>query len=160
MNKIALKFIPAIIIGVIVLLSFANITEAERRYKYGAKTPPPVEEMNINGFFNPDHKYLLDGSNLLTIYNSDYVRLEGTTYAKQYVDTIGVTFYLQKWNGSSWDYEGAGTTYSGSNKDVFDKTVLRNAEPGYYYRLETKHWISHDGVYEYGERVGDYILMK
>ncbi|MDC3425095.1 hypothetical protein NC797_11315 [Aquibacillus sp. 3ASR75-11] len=160
MKQLAFRIIPAIIVGVIVLLSFSNTTEAERRYKYGAKTPPPVEEMNIDGFFNSNHQYLLDGTNLLTIYNSDYVRIEGTTYAKQYVDTIGVTFYLQKWNGVSWEYTGAGTTYSGSKRDVFDKTVLRSAEAGYYYRLKTRHWISHNGVYEQGERVSDYILMK
>ncbi|WP_163537355.1 hypothetical protein [Gracilibacillus sp. YIM 98692] len=160
MKKISLRIVPAILIGVIVLLSFSTTTDAAKRYKYGAKTPPPVEEMNTEGFFNSNHKYLLDGTNLLSQYDSSYVRLEGTTYAKQIVDSIGITFYLQKWNGSSWEYVGSGSTYSDSNRDVFDKTVLRYAEKGYYYRLKTKHWISHDGVYEQGEVVSDYILMK
>lgn len=52
------------------------------------------------------------------------------------------------------------TTYSGSSKDVYDKTVLRYAEEGYYYRLKTRHWISNNGVFEQGETKSDYLLMK
>jgi hypothetical protein len=159
MKKVIYRTVPVILLGLIVLLSFSSTTDAAKRYKYGAKTPPP-EEMSIEGMFNPDHKYLLDGTNLISRHDTGIVRLEGTTYAKQVVETIGVTFYLQKWNGSSWVNEGTGSTYSASNQDVYDKTIYRSAEAGYYYRVKTIHWVSHNGTYEQGERISDYILMK
>lgn len=154
------RIIPMILLALIVVFSFATTSDAVKRYKYGAKTPPPQEEVNSTGMFNSNHKYLLDGTNLISRYDTGIVRLEGTTYAKQIVDSIGVTFYLQKWNGSSWEDVGTGTTYNTSNQDIYDKTIYRNAEVGYYYRARTIHWISHNGVYEQGEVVGDYILMK
>jgi hypothetical protein len=160
MKKVTYRTVPMILLGLIVLFSFSSTTDAEKRYKYGAKTPPPQEEVNSLGMFDSNHKYLLDGTNMISRYDTDIVQLEGTTYAKQIVDSIGVTFYLQKWNGSSWEDVGTGSTYNGSNQDVYDKTIHRSAEAGYYYRVKTIHWVSHDGTYEQGERVSDYILMK
>jgi hypothetical protein len=152
--------VPMIVLALIVLFSFSTTTDAARSYKYGAKTPPPPEQVQIEGMFDANHKYLLDGTNMISKYDSSTVRLEGTTYAKQVVESIGITFYLQKWNGSSWEDVGSGSTYSASNNDIFDKTIYRSAESGYYYRARTIHWVSHNGVYEQGERISDYILLK
>lgn len=149
------RTVPILLFTLIVLFSFSTATDAAK-----AKTSPPPEEMTLQGFFNPGHTYLLDGTNLISRYDSGIIRLEGTTYAKQVVNSIGMTFYLQKWNGNSWDNVGTGTTYNALNQDIYDKSIFRSAEAGYYYRARTVHWVSHNGTYEQGERVSDYILMK
>lgn len=159
MKQKSYRVLSMIGLALMILFSFSIMTEAAKSIEYGAKTPPP-EEISILGMFDPNHKYLLDGTNLISKYDSDTIRLEGTTYAKEVVESIGMTLYLQKWNGSSWENVGSGSTYYVSNRDVYDKTIYRSAESGYYYRVKTIHWISNDDTYEQGERVSDYILMK
>ncbi|SER25023.1 hypothetical protein SAMN04487944_10267 [Gracilibacillus ureilyticus] len=160
MKKIFFRVIPAVILGFMVLVSLPNVSHAEHTSEVGAKTPPPPEDIDIKGIFDPDHDYLLDGTNLLTIHDKDSLRLEGTTYAEQQVDTIGITFFLQKWDGKSWKYVGSGNEDSDSNKKLFDNSILRSAEKGYYYRVKTSHWLYHNGVYEQGETFSGNLLMK
>lgn len=160
MKRKIFRTVPMIVLALMVLFTFSTTTEAAKRYKHGAKTPPPPAQVQIEGIFDPNHKYLLDGSNLISKYDSNTINLGGTTFATQIVETIGVNIHLQKWNGSSWENVGLGSNYSASNQDRFEKTILRSAESGYYYRVRTIHWVSENGIYEQGERVSDYILLK
>ncbi|MGG6314123.1 DUF6147 family protein [Paenibacillus macerans] len=125
----------------------------------GAKTPPPVMQFSIMGFFNPEHEYLLDGFNKLSQKSSGVVTITGTTMAYENVDSIGLTLYLQKWDGTAWRNVDSGLTYSTTNDDVYTNGTTYTVPTGYYYRLRTVHWVNNDGGYEQGERVSDYILI-
>src|SRR5690554_3085517 len=104
--------------------------EATPIYKNGAKTAPPPTEFQIMGLFDPNHLYLQDGTNQISQTAPDEVKLLATTYAKQVVDSIGITFYLQKWSGSSWSTVGSGTNLSSSNRDSYSNNVFRSVDAG------------------------------
>jgi hypothetical protein len=123
-----------------------------------AKTSPPPIEYNILGFFDPNDLYLLDGS-VSIAKNAGKAKISATTYATQVVTSIGFTIYLEKWTGTEWVVDGTGITLSGTNKDAYDNFVTKNIETGYYYRAHCVHWVSHDGVYEQGDRYTNSILM-
>lgn len=90
------NYLHIIIVTVMFFFSLAT-TAAANEIQTGAKTPPPPIEFHPNGFFDPDHKYLMDGTNYFSEKDSDTAHIEATTYAKQEVDYIGVTFYIMEW---------------------------------------------------------------
>jgi hypothetical protein len=115
---------------------------------------PPAEPQSV---FNPNHLYLDNGTNSISATTGS-VTVSGSTSATQVVDTIGVTFYVQKWNGSSWETFGTGTTTSGTQLAYYTNQVVKTVTAGYYYRARTIHWITKNGVYEEGERFSNTVL--
>lgn len=146
-----------LIVSVFMLFS----TTALAAEKPAAKTsPPPLEQVQPYSFFDPKHIYLQDGAVSISKGSKQgNIRITATTYAKKEVESIGVTFYLQKWNGKSWVDVGPGLTSSAKKQDDFDGAATMEVESGYYYRAHTVHWISSNGVYEQGDRYSDSILM-
>ncbi len=67
-----------------------------------AKTPPPPEEMETMGAFNPNHLYLDNGYGGIEHLGNGAVQISGHTRAKQFVDVVGVKLILQRWTGTAW----------------------------------------------------------
>ncbi len=156
-----IKRMMSVAILVSLMLSVLSTTAgATPNYKNGAKTPPPPQEFHIYGLFNSNHLYLQDGTNQISQPAAGQVKLLATTYAKQVVDYVGITFYLQKWDGSSWADVGSGTGLSGTNRDSYSNNVFRSVTAGYYYRVRTTHWITESATYEQGERISGSLLVN
>ncbi|XID92788.1 hypothetical protein ACF3MZ_30795 [Paenibacillaceae bacterium WGS1546] len=115
--------------------------------------PPPT----LFGIFNPNHQYLQNGTSVATVSEGS-ISATGSTTAKVRVDSVGITFYLQRWTGTDWVTVGSGQTTSGSNTNVHSSNFSRSTVAGYYYRIKTVHWVNHDGVYEDGEKYTGSLL--
>ncbi|WP_166245444.1 hypothetical protein [Paenibacillus turpanensis] len=125
-----------------------------------ARTLPPETEFTIEGFFDPGHEYLDQGSVSIKDNGNQSLTVGVVTEATTDVSTIGAVIYLERWTGSKWVSAGSGTTISGSEKWYFSGESVVQVESGYYYRARVVHFIKHSGVYEQGESVSDYILVK
>jgi hypothetical protein len=123
------------------------------------KTSPPPGEMYIEGFFDPSFNYLDQGDSNILDKGNQTAEVSVSTTAKQTVASIGATIYLEKWTGTVWIQVGS-QTISASNKMLFNGYSIFNTISGYYYRARTVHWVSHNGVYEQGERITNTILTK
>ena len=115
---------------------------------------PPIELFSV---FNPNHLHLENGVNSITA-TTGKVTVSATTVANKTVDSIGIIFYVQKWNGSSWENVGAGSTVGTNHDSVYHNTFGKTVEAGYYYRARTIHWVIHNGKYEEGEVITGSIL--
>ena len=147
------------------ILSFALIVPPEALHaaksnNTEAKTPPPPSEFYIEGFFDPSFKYLDQGESNTLDKGNQTAEITVTTVAKQTVASIGATIYLEKWTGSAWVQVGTPAQLSSSNKMQFNGYAVYGIVSGYYYRARTVHWVSHNGVYEQGERVTNTSLAK
>jgi len=112
------------------------------------------------GILNPNHNYLDDGASSLEQLSSETkARITATTYASQTVDSIGITFILQRWTGSTWVDATAAVERSTTNRDSYTSSVTWNVTEGYYYRAKTIHWIQQGTTYEQGERISYHILI-
>jgi len=126
-----------------------------------AKTPPPPLEMSIEGYFDPSYKYLDQGDSTIIDKGNRTAQINVTTIAKQTVASIGATIYLEKWTGTAWiTVSTTPASISENNTSYFDGYAIMSTASGYYYRARTLHWVSHNGVYEQGERVTNAILAK
>jgi hypothetical protein len=159
MNIKRILSVVSFALTMMIVLSITTVS-ASPMYTQGAKTPPPTQEFQIQGTFNPNHIYLQDGTNQISKSTINQVKLTATTYAYQVVNSIGITFYLQKWSGSSWADVGPGTSLSATNKSSYTNNVYGNVESGYYYRARTVHWVSNGSTYEQGELLSGSMLMN
>ncbi|MBO9599411.1 MAG: hypothetical protein J7559_16510 [Cohnella sp.] len=119
---------------------------------------PPGDVMPFS-IFNPNHLYLDSGSCSITAKTGSVVSAANTS-ANQSVDSIGVTIYVQKWNGTSWENFGAGNTLGGNDTAYYSNAVSKTVTPGYYYRTRSIHWVIENGVYEQGENVSGSVLVS
>lgn len=118
---------------------------------------PPTAPAAPLSAFNPNHLYLDNGTSSISA-SSGSVTISASTSATQIVDSIGITFYVQKWNGSTWEAVGSGTTTSGNQLITYSNSVIKSVTKGYYYRARTIHWVIKNGVYEEGERFSNTVL--
>lgn len=88
------------------------------------------------------------------------VEIKVSTVAKQTVESIGASIYLERWTGSTWLQVGNPAHLSATKRMMFSGHTTFNVVSGYYYRARTVHWTSHDGVYEQGERLTNTILAS
>lgn len=140
---------------------FATAAQAEGTNRHGALTspPPPIVDQPPSAF-DPAHNYLEDGlSNIVQTPIQTQASTNGTTYATQLVDNIGITFCLQRWTGSQWENVGNPVYRSTTQKASFSTNLTWNVTVGYYYRTKTLHWVMKGGTYEQGERISNYILI-
>jgi hypothetical protein len=114
----------------------------------------PVQPL---GIFDPNDLYLFNGNSTITA-STGTLSISGDTFATQVVDSIGITFYVQKWNGSSWEAVGSATTKSGTNASYYTNSISKSVTAGYYYRVRTIHWVIENGVYEEGEKFSSSVL--
>jgi len=119
---------------------------------------PPGEVMPFS-IFDPNHLYLDSGTCSITAKTGSVVASAHTS-ANREVDSIGVTIYVQKWNGSSWENDGAGHTFGGNDTGFYSNAVSKTVTPGYYYRTRAIHWVIENGVYEQGENVSGSVLAS
>jgi hypothetical protein len=115
---------------------------------------PPVEPMSV---FTGGQIYLYSGNNSIAA-SSGTITISANTTATLAVDSIGVTIYVQKWNGSSWDNVGSATTTGSNNTNYYSTTINKSMPAGYYYRARTIHWVIKNGTYEEGELFSNTVL--
>lgn len=116
----------------------------------------PAEPLSV---FNPNHIYLDNGTNGVS-GGSGTISVTASTFAQSTVDTIGITFFLQKWNGSAWETVSSGTMRSSTQKASFTDIFNYSVTAGYYYRARTLHWVIENGTYEEGERLSNTVLAS
>lgn len=140
----------------------ANASEAQPPAPVSSSAPmaltsaPPPEPL---GTFNPNHQYLDSGTSSLSA-TTGTVTVSASTSANQAVDSIGITFYVQKWNGTTWETVGSGSTTGGNASQYYSNTYSKSVTAGYYYRARTLHWVIENGVYEEGEKFSNTVLGK
>lgn len=145
--------VPALLIGGVAGLSPRNALAES----VGVQLPPgDVMPFSI---FNPNHLYLDSGSCMITAKTGSVVASANTS-ANREVDSIGITIYVQKWNGTSWENFGAGNTLGGNDTAYYSNAVSKTVTPGYYYRTRAIHWVIENGVYEEGENVSGSVLVS
>jgi len=115
---------------------------------------PPAETFSI---FNPSHLYLNNGSSTISA-SKGTVSASGWTSATVTADSIGVIYYFQKYNGSSWENVGSASTTGGNNLTTYSSSASKAVTAGYYYRVRTIHWVIENGVYEEGEYFSNSVL--
>ncbi|RKP53102.1 hypothetical protein D7Z26_15330 [Cohnella endophytica] len=124
--------------------------------QFALTAAPPLV---TNSVFNPGHLYL-DNGNAVATASAGSINVVASTSALQTVDTIGVTFYLQKWNGSVWETISSGTMKSATQQSSFSSNQSYSVAAGSYYRSRTVHWIIKNGTYEEGERFSNSVLAS
>jgi len=132
---------------------------AERQVPLALTSPPPTE-FNMYTFFDSSNEYLDQGDVTIQDNLDQTVTIEVSTVAYSNVASIGATVNLQRWTGTTWIDVGPATTVSGKNKWYFSGEIKKTSSKGYYYRVRSVHWISHNNVYEQGQTVSGYILAN
>jgi hypothetical protein len=124
-----------------------------------SSTDPPPEFGPLT-VFDPDFKYLDDGSGNLSYLGDEMVSVWGQTLGTRKVDTIGVQVTLQRWTGSEWIDVNTGpkstineASYAYTSREVRVST-------GYYYRVKSRHWIEYGDVKEEGIRYSNSLLIN
>lgn len=157
LGKLALVLVAVLFVNGTMLGITKGLVSASEELKIGNLTSaPPVQSMST---FDPNHQYLFNGTNSITALTGT-VSIGADTSATQVVDSIGIIFYVQKWNGSSWETVGSGSTTGGNNSGYYTNSISRSSTAGYYYRARTIHWVIENGVYEEGERFSSAVLAK
>ncbi|QJD87080.1 hypothetical protein [Cohnella herbarum] len=125
----------------------------------GDQAAVSASTIELFGVFNPNHLYLSNGTVSISA-TAGSVTVTATTTAGGLVDSIGITFYLQKLNGGTWENVGSGTATGGNNAVTYSNTFSKSVTAGTTYRARTVHWVSENGVYEEGERFSNSIVGK
>ncbi|MFC5530600.1 hypothetical protein [Cohnella yongneupensis] len=144
--------VPAFLIGGVV-----GVTPRDARAESVSVAVP--EDVAPNSIFNPAHLYLDSGTCGIAAQSGSVI-LSASTSANTVVDSIGITVYVQKWNGSAWETYGSGSTLGGNNLAYYSNSVLKSVTPGYYYRTRSIHWVIENGVYEEGEKFSASVLVS
>jgi len=125
-----------------------------------ALTSPPPDKIVVYGYFDPNFKYLKEGSSKIADNGNQTVTLSANTSAYSTVSSLGATLYLQKWDGQNWVTVGEGVPKSKKSDYLFSASVEKTATKGYYYRVRSVHWITNDNVNEEGVTYSSSILVK
>jgi hypothetical protein len=153
--KLALVLVTVLFVNGTLSGLIGGLASASNGLKNGVIfSTSPIQPL---GIFNPSHLYLFNGNSTITA-STGSLSISGDTSATQVVDSIGITFYVQKWNGSSWEAVGSGSAKSGSNASYYTNAISKSVTAGYYYRVRTIHWVIENGVYEEGEKFSSSIL--
>jgi len=96
----------------------------------------------------PRGQYLLSGTSIITPY-SGYVKVTGTTDAYYDVDKITVELTVYRINASgSWTEVWSNSKSATDDFEVSIPSTRINLDSGYYYAIEGKHTVKHNGVTE------------
>lgn len=109
--------------------------------------------------FDSSFKTLDNGSASIANKGSGKIVISADTNAKSKTSTIGVSFVLQKWDGSTWSDVYSSGSSTKANTSYIIVSQEKSVSTGYYYRVKTQHWTINNGVKEQGERVtGSYLV--
>ena len=168
-----------ILLGCLLLLALTIPATAApaKKFENGALTPPPPPEdfttryysttsgaapgtISINSTWNSSDLYLSQGTSNLSNKGNGSATYAATTMATQIVEKVGAQAQIQRWTGSYWT-----TVLNSENKTMTnDQTCTVNGTvsiiSGYYYRVVSTHWVSHNGRYESGVTNGFSTLMQ
>jgi len=87
------------------------------------------------------------------------VEISGNTTTSVSVNTISVTIYLQKWNGSQWvDITGVSNSATNTNSVFTTKNIA--VSPGVYYRARGVHTANNGTTTETQYSTSTYILVN
>ncbi len=126
-----------------------------------AQTPPPPQIVTSMTPFDPNYKYLENGSAYLSYRGKGITSVWGETIATRRVDTVGIQLILQRWTGREWI-----DVYTGEKSETTDASrVNRTIDnlsvfTGYYYRVKSIHWITYGSTKEAGTRYSSTLLIS
>ncbi|CAM2778489.1 hypothetical protein PASE110613_00250 [Paenibacillus sediminis] len=147
----------AFILAMSLVMVFSLSAEAAPVAESGALTSPPPIEFQTNSL-NSSFQYLYDGSNSFTNLGNLQVKLTGTTYAYDVVDSIGVDITLQRWTGAQW-VDVSTINKSGTNVATYSGEGTWSVTSGYYYRVKTFHWAKEGTVKESSALYSSSVLV-
>lgn len=119
---------------------------------YTSSSNATLDDVGIRSF-----NMLMDGTSEITADTAS-IAVRCTTSAYYPVDEIGLVINIQRWDGNSWS-----TIKTISYADYYSDYILKGfnyaVEPGYSYRLYTKHYCSDGMSYEsaYSTTNGVYV---
>ena len=123
------------------------------------KKSEDIDSVALTSMVQPRGRYLMSGGCSITPH-SGYARVNGYTDAYEDVDEIIVELtvfkevsagcWIEVWSDSATEYD----TYHGSYT-----AVNISLDSGYYYKIEGKHTVKHNGVTEttYSETEKAYV---
>ena len=124
-----------------------------------AKTaPPPIEFRPLTDYTG--YTYLLSSSRSITDNLNQTASITVATRTKSIVDELGAIVQLQQWTGSAWADNGAASTLSSANTNVFSGTAVKSASSGYYYRAKVIHYAKKGGITEQVTEYSDSIQIQ
>ena len=112
-----------------------------------------LEEENI-GDISPYTVYIVDVQTSLAKLSSSKLGLRADVYCDSTVQSIVVTFYLQKYNGSSWVNVSSGTASAATNVSSTAKQATVSGLSSGTYRAKTVTRVT--DKYGYAETVTGY----
>lgn len=156
------NFKKAVVLASVVVFSTITISSAVQASSLPATQQAKPSGIIITPFsiFDPTFKSLDSGAAVITNKKDGNIVISADTNAKSKVSTVGVSFVLQRWDGSVWiDVYSSGASTK-SNASYLIASNTRKVPTGYYYRVKSKHWTIKDGVKEQGERVTNSYLVN
>lgn len=111
------------------------------------------------GIGTESYQYLADGTCDIANAGDGVLTITGDTMAKQSVDEISVTIYLQYWNGLEWADIGGPWRYTDWNTSYVGGGLDINAQLGYWYRSRCVHVVEHNGTYESGDSISGSVRL-
>lgn len=105
---------------------------------------------------------MLRGENSIRVNDNNTVTIDARTVAKQSVNTIGVTIYLQRWNvqQGSWSDVAYLGNYTATNNSFVLQILSAYVASGYHYRLRTVHYVNHNGVHDSGVNYSGPVYVQ
>lgn len=155
MNRSRMNAISAAVLSFVVLFGGSVGATLHEARAEGSSASVDIGAFSV---FNPSHLYLNNGTSSISA-STGSVSVSAATTAVTTVDSIGITVYVQKWNGSNWETVGSGYTLGGNNASSYSNSVSKSVASGFYYRARTIHWVIENGTYEDGEKFTSSVLV-
>ncbi|WP_169504672.1 hypothetical protein [Paenibacillus lemnae] len=146
-TKIGAAFITSLMLSLaLATAASADSSTHEPFMEPGALTPPPPVEYNTMSV-NQSNVYLAAIESSLFKNGTIQFTISASTNANSIVDSLGVNYTLQRWNGSAWVDNGTDAGQV-NNSQIYSGNKQFSALTGYYYRGRTVHWIKKGTINE------------
>src|SRR5262249_9440521 len=128
------------------------LTAAPPDSDFVAKFVPDQSSAGTGVFSTAGNQYLMTYASYSSINNSapGTMTISGTTNATTVVDTVGVSTYLQRYDGTNWNTVLTGPSLMLYNSPVASAKGGTNIWKGYYYRTMSYHWVLEGTIFESG----------
>jgi len=161
------KFFRMVVFILLVVLSFQHAAFASGDTKRPLKPTEGIEssDPNYGSSTDTDTRSIQSTSGLFYNYYCSITNtgtdlyLEGTTISNYLSDQIGLTLYLQKWDGSQW-IDIQGWPFTKYNAKSIIEGARSSYQHGNYYRTRAVHYIEYGEQSETQYSTSSYIYVE
>src|SRR5690606_4941264 len=120
MKRVATYYLSLFVVCLVICLAFPiHPSFASENSSSTALTSPPPIIFMPQGFFDPALNYLDQGDCNIMDNGDQTVEIKVSTVAKQTVESIGASIYLERWTGSTWLQVGNPAHLSATKRMMF-----------------------------------------